>query len=67
MREKNHEPAFIPCGDSFEKMNELNDKQMETVSGGSGCSGQQDDVQDDNVILITNVVITDHIRQPRKF
>lgn len=31
------EPRFIPCGDSFEKMNaEIDEDSLESVSGGTG-------------------------------
>ena len=35
---KERESAFIPCGDSMEKMEEIRDAQMENVSGGAGDS-----------------------------
>ena len=47
MREKKYEPVFIPCGDSMEKMEAINDDILESVSGGAsepdGCSVQLDD------------------------
>ena len=35
MNEKNFDPAFIPCGDSMEKMEEISEAALENVSGGS--------------------------------
>lgn len=37
MNKKKFEPAFIPCGDSFEKMAEINDDELDTVVGGVGA------------------------------
>ena len=34
MREKRREGAFIPCGDSLEGMQEIQDDALENVSGG---------------------------------
>ena len=28
-------PSFIPCGDALEKMDQLNDEELEDVSGGT--------------------------------
>ena len=30
-----NDPRFIPCGDSMERMEELNNEQLEAVSGGA--------------------------------
>ena len=38
MGEKKNASAFIPCGDSFEKMEEIKDEQLENISGGAGNS-----------------------------
>ena len=40
MSEKKFEPAFIPCGDSMEKMGEISDELLESISGGSGTSSK---------------------------
>ena len=34
MNEKKFDPAFIPCGDSMEKISEIDESALESVSGG---------------------------------
>jgi len=34
MNEEKREGAFIPCGDSLERMQEIQDDELENVSGG---------------------------------
>ena len=38
MKEKKNETAFIPCGDSMEKIEQIKDEQLGKVSGGAGAS-----------------------------
>ena len=39
MSDRKHEAAFIPCGDSFEKMSEIREEELEKVTGGSLGTG----------------------------
>ena len=41
MNEKNHEGAFIPCGDSLERMQEISEEQLENASGGAVHPGHE--------------------------
>ena len=41
MNEKKREGAFIPCGDSLERMQEISDEQLENASGGADNSGHK--------------------------
>lgn len=38
MNEEKRKGAFIPCGDSLERMQEIQDDELENVSGGAGFS-----------------------------
>ena len=35
MNEEKREGAFIPCGDSLERMQEISEEQLENVAGGA--------------------------------
>ena len=60
MSDQKYEPVFIPCGDSFEKMNEISDELLEEVSG--GCSSQQTEAEGKS-LCINLIVIEDGCRE----
>ena len=35
MNKENREGTFIPCGDSMEKMHEINEAELDAISGGA--------------------------------
>lgn len=55
--ESMHAPAFIPCGDSMEKMDEIREEKLEEVTGGKKGGCEADRLQNDTIKNETMLII----------